>query len=84
MKIQYLLHAPRNGEPFGTIFVRWSDNAPTDTYRIIRMLDNLSSWGGHGLLQNSNESLWWEISSEDWITALAFLSFSGGTEIQRW
>ena len=84
MKIEYLLHAPRTGEPYGTIYVRWSNDAPGEAYRIIRMLDNLSSWGGHGLLQNSSESLWWEICCEDWYACLAILSFSGGTEIQRW
>ncbi len=84
MKIEYLQHAPRNGEPYGTIFVRFVAARSEDRFEIERltdMLDRLSSWKYHVTVKDGQAQ---EFAVKDWHTALAILSFSGGTEIQRW
>lgn len=86
MQIKYMQHAPRKGEPFGTVFVWFSDvseNEVLDGEKIINLLSNLSdNWEYPIRIETESQCLAWTwIRAERWNTVLAILSFSGGTEI---
>lgn len=79
MKIEYLLHAPRTGEPYGTIFVRAYDRSNRD--RLFDLLDDQASYIGAWPMTGNNGWIWWEVPVEKWNATLAVLAFSGGTEV---
>lgn len=85
MKIKYLQHAPRNGEYAGTIFVwflrAYGSEDQIARQRMTEMLNGISTWND---FLGADHYRSWEISTDKWHTALAILSFFGGTEIQRW
>ena len=87
MQIKYMQHAPRRGEPFGTVFVWFSDvseNEVLDGEKIINLLSNLSDKWEYPIrieMDGIKGLAWTQIRAERWNTVLAILSFSGGTEI---
>lgn len=88
MQIKYMQHAPRRGEPFGTVFVWFSDvsdEIETEKEYVIKdLLSYLSDQWEYPiriLTDGIKGFAWTQIRAERWNTVLAILSFSGGTEI---
>lgn len=87
MQIRYMQHAPRKGEPFGTVFAWFSDVSDEieteKEYAIKDLLSYLSDQWEFPIRIETESRCWaWTwIRAERWNTVLAILSFSGGTEI---
>ncbi len=89
MQIKYMQHAPaRRGEPFGTVFVWFSDVSDEieteKEYAIKDLLSYLSDrWEFPIRIETDGIKgfAWTQIRAKRWTAVLAILSFSGGTEI---
>lgn len=90
MQIKYMQHAPHPGEPFGTVFVWFSevsDEIETEKEYVIKdLLSYLSDRWEYPIrieMDGIKGFAWTKIRAERWHTVLAILSFSGGTQIKK-